>query len=84
MEEDYYKVYGMEMDDVNLHVFQDDSAVEALPADAFGGAPDRDGAGGDGAQVHHRPHLQRLHLKLRVRRIHQTLPGRKEATLQLI
>ena len=49
--------------------------MEALPCDAVRGAPDRDGAGGDGAQVDHRPHLQRLHLQLRVRRLHQIIPG---------
>jgi hypothetical protein len=52
--------------------------VEAFSPRTEQRPPDQFRSGSHGPQVHHRPHLQRLHIKLRVRRFHKvgTAAGR--------
>lgn len=55
--------------------FQDNSAVESLQTVPSRSASHQLRPGGHGPQVHHRPHLQRLHFCVRVWHFHSPLSG---------
>lgn len=58
-----------------VSLLQDDSAMESLPTVPSRTAPHQFGPGGHGPQIHHRPHLQRLHFCVWVWHLHTPLPG---------
>lgn len=59
----------------HLYVLQDHRALENIPSGPPWVPPNQSGFGGHGPEVHHWPNLQRLHLRVRVWHLHQTVSG---------
>lgn len=70
---------------IGFALLQDNSAMESLQTVPSWSASHQLGPGGHGPQIHHRPHLQRLHFCVWVRHFHTPLPGwSKWAKFQLV